>query len=391
MPWTQPVAMRGASAATRLAQAQPAQAPATPPSPAQAAADEPIGNVATLTGTATVIRNKATLALKLKDDIFLNDVLQTSANSTLGITFNDATTFNLTANATITVDNYVYEDGGKAEQRAVRYRQGHGGLRCGRGRPYRRHEDIDADRNPRHPRHHRPCRGAGRRLRNRRQQCRDQALSRRRRQGRPDRGQRPRRRAARLSDPGLERLYDQARRRRTLRRVAAGDLAAAGAARPGHRAPGSRRAERRPPGRDGAAHSAAAKSEPAWAQRQPAAATRPAQAKWPAQTERSAEAERLAETERLAEAERLPKQPGLPKQNGLPKQPGLQPSPPAPGAPQPPALPNRQGGQLQQPPGLQRQSVGPGGPRPGLQNRPLLQPRRPLLPAPKGKPKRERR
>jgi hypothetical protein len=40
-------------------------------------------------------------------------VVQTSANSTLGVTFNDATTFNLTANARITVDRFVYEDGGK--------------------------------------------------------------------------------------------------------------------------------------------------------------------------------------------------------------------------------------------------------------------------------------
>ena len=39
--------------------------------------------------------------------------MQTSANSTLGVTFNDSTTFNLTANARITVDNFVYEDGGK--------------------------------------------------------------------------------------------------------------------------------------------------------------------------------------------------------------------------------------------------------------------------------------
>ena len=102
------------SGLTKLAQTQPAQAPApaTPPSPAPAAA-EPIGNVATLTGIATVIRNKNSIALKLQDDIFLNDVLQTSANSTLGVTFNDATTFNLTANAKITVDNYVYEDGGR--------------------------------------------------------------------------------------------------------------------------------------------------------------------------------------------------------------------------------------------------------------------------------------
>ena len=72
-----------------LAQAQPApihqptQAPpaatagAPQPPPAQAADAEPIGNVATLTGTATVTRNNASTPLKLQDDIFLNDVLQT--------------------------------------------------------------------------------------------------------------------------------------------------------------------------------------------------------------------------------------------------------------------------------------------------------------------------
>ena len=110
---------------TQLAQAQAPTPPTQPPAPAPAAAPapvaapaqpadaEPIGNVATLTGSATVTRNNTATPLKLKDDIFQNDVLQTSANSTLGITFNDATTFNLTANATITVDNYIYEDGGK--------------------------------------------------------------------------------------------------------------------------------------------------------------------------------------------------------------------------------------------------------------------------------------
>jgi hypothetical protein len=100
-----------------LAQVQPAQAPATQAAPAApdpaAANDEPIGNVATLTGSATVTRNNAATPLKLQDDIYLNDVLATSASSTLGVTFNDATTFNLTANARITVDSYVYEDGGK--------------------------------------------------------------------------------------------------------------------------------------------------------------------------------------------------------------------------------------------------------------------------------------
>jgi hypothetical protein len=111
---------RAISGLMRLAQTQPAQPPApqTPAAgdataPAAAASDEPIGNVVTLTGVATVIRNKDSIALKLRDDIFLNDTVQTSASSSLGITFNDSTSFNLRANAKITIDNYIYEDGGK--------------------------------------------------------------------------------------------------------------------------------------------------------------------------------------------------------------------------------------------------------------------------------------
>ena len=96
---------------TRLAQAPQAADP-TAAATAPTTADEPIGNVATLTGTVTVIRNKNSLPLKLRDDIYFNDTVQTSTSSTLGITFNDSTTFNLSANSRITIDNYVYEEGG---------------------------------------------------------------------------------------------------------------------------------------------------------------------------------------------------------------------------------------------------------------------------------------
>lgn len=113
-----------ASETIELAQAQPQAQPAPAPSPtpsasptqaadAQPAAVEPIGNVATVTGIATVIRDRNSYPLRVRDDIYLNDVVQTSSNSSLGITFNDATTFNLSASAKITIDNYVYEDGGK--------------------------------------------------------------------------------------------------------------------------------------------------------------------------------------------------------------------------------------------------------------------------------------
>jgi len=113
-----------ASETIELAQAQPQAQPAPAPSPtpsasptpavdSQPAAVEPIGNVATVTGIATVIRDRNSYPLRVRDDIYLNDVVQTSSNSALGITFNDATTFNLSASARITIDNYVYEDGGK--------------------------------------------------------------------------------------------------------------------------------------------------------------------------------------------------------------------------------------------------------------------------------------
>jgi hypothetical protein len=111
-----------ASDTIELAQAQPQAQPTPSPAPqaspspatdAQSTAVEPIGNVATVTGIATVIRDKNSYPLKVRDDIYLNDVVQTSSNSSLGITFNDATTFNLSASARITIDNYVYEDGGK--------------------------------------------------------------------------------------------------------------------------------------------------------------------------------------------------------------------------------------------------------------------------------------
>lgn len=110
---------------TQLAQAEPSQPaapataapdPATPDAnaPASDAPEEPIGNVATVTGSASVIRNDKATPLKIKDDIYLNDVVQTGANAALGITFIDNTTFNLKASTKITIDNYVYEDGGKS-------------------------------------------------------------------------------------------------------------------------------------------------------------------------------------------------------------------------------------------------------------------------------------
>jgi hypothetical protein len=87
-------------------------APQAAPQAAQSSDDE-VGNVATVQGNATATRNGASRRLKVQDPIFKGDLLRTGANAALGITFDDETTFNLSANASITVDEFVYEEGGK--------------------------------------------------------------------------------------------------------------------------------------------------------------------------------------------------------------------------------------------------------------------------------------
>jgi FecR protein len=127
LPAPAPAATVSDQVPAAIAQAQPAPAPAPPASSdgtAAPASDEPIGNVAALAGTVTVIRNKDSLPLKLRDDIFLNDVVQTAADGSLGITFDDGTTFRLSANARIAIDSYVYQDGGK--QNAALFNIGRG-------------------------------------------------------------------------------------------------------------------------------------------------------------------------------------------------------------------------------------------------------------------------
>jgi FecR protein len=77
--------------------------------------EDAVGQVATLQGDATVTRSSAAAAaLKIKDLVLKNDTLQTGANSSLGITFDDESTFNLTANARIVVSEFVYQKSGKS-------------------------------------------------------------------------------------------------------------------------------------------------------------------------------------------------------------------------------------------------------------------------------------
>jgi hypothetical protein len=401
-----PVTVNAASGRTRLAQTQPAQtpAPAAAPSPAQPAtspsaapaAAEPVGNVATLTGIATVIRNKDSIPLKLQDDIFMNDTLQTSANSTLGVTFNDATTFNLTANARITVDNYVYEDGGKLNAALFDVTRGTVafvaaavaktgdmkistptatlGIRGTTGLV--EVPEGAAANNPNHVAiklYPDPDGHVGRIEVNDRAGARLGFLT----QGasgftiRPGAGGRFAAQPLAITPQQVQRDQGIVRQVHTAQSV-------------GRQIVTQKRIERL--------------QNPA---RNNPAANPPRQPGLPKQNG-------LPKQPGLQKQNGLPKQPGLQKQNGLPKPPGSpqQPITPQPGSPnqpgppgQPqPGSPNRPGQQgqpqqqpLPQPPGLQRQPNAPGVRQPGLQNRPALQKPRPGLLAPKGKPGKQRR
>ena len=106
---------RGAGAAAWLLPwARPARAQ-TAAQADQAAADQ-VGQVATVQGSATVMRAKSApaIALRVNDPVFKDDMLTTGPNSSLGITFDDETTFSLSANTRIVVNKFIYQEGGNA-------------------------------------------------------------------------------------------------------------------------------------------------------------------------------------------------------------------------------------------------------------------------------------
>jgi hypothetical protein len=93
---------------------------------ASPAAPDHVGQVATVQGGATVSRadETAAAALNVKDVILQHDTLETAADGALGVTFDDATTFSLSANTRIVVEKYIYQKGGKGNAALFRVAQG---------------------------------------------------------------------------------------------------------------------------------------------------------------------------------------------------------------------------------------------------------------------------
>jgi len=99
----------------------PAQAQSDP---AQAAVQDPIGKVVTATGSITIEHVNAVVVqanlpsqagqTKVGDLVYQGDVVRTGADGRVSINFTDGTSFNLSSNANMALNEFVYDPNGKS-------------------------------------------------------------------------------------------------------------------------------------------------------------------------------------------------------------------------------------------------------------------------------------
>ncbi|MHC4054073.1 FecR family protein [Bradyrhizobium sp. 25ACV] len=102
-----------------------AQAQSDSAKPAVAASSsKPIGKVVVVTGSVTIEHAGAVIVqanvssdpgrTNTGDPVYLGDVVYTGADGRVGINFTDGSSFNLSSNARMVLDHYVYEPAGKS-------------------------------------------------------------------------------------------------------------------------------------------------------------------------------------------------------------------------------------------------------------------------------------
>jgi hypothetical protein len=96
------------------------------PSPAASLESNPIGKVVKASGLVTIEHVNAVIVQanlpaaggggqsKVGDPVYKGDVVQTGADGKVGITFNDGTAFNLSSNARMVLNEFVYDPNGKS-------------------------------------------------------------------------------------------------------------------------------------------------------------------------------------------------------------------------------------------------------------------------------------
>jgi hypothetical protein len=118
--------MAGVMLSASFVLAGPAGAQSNPaPSSAGALETSPIGKVVTATGSVTIEHSNAVVVqanipagglgqTKAGDLVYKGDVVQTGADGKVGITFSDGTAFNLSSNARMVLNEFVYDPNGKS-------------------------------------------------------------------------------------------------------------------------------------------------------------------------------------------------------------------------------------------------------------------------------------
>ena len=88
------------------------------------AAQQPIGRVETVTGSATVVRNGIAIELNVGDLVFQGDLVRTRTSSTLAIAFSDGSAFTLNENARMALNEFVYDPNSTANSAVINLVQG---------------------------------------------------------------------------------------------------------------------------------------------------------------------------------------------------------------------------------------------------------------------------
>jgi hypothetical protein len=73
------------------------------------AQDKPIGQVKTATGSVTIVRNNATIPVKIGDFVMQKDTIETGADGSVGITFIDNTVMAAGPNSEVAMEEYTFD------------------------------------------------------------------------------------------------------------------------------------------------------------------------------------------------------------------------------------------------------------------------------------------
>jgi len=105
-------------------------------SPAGGVQFQPIGKVATAKGSFTITHGEG-VALqanvgpdgglgqaKVGDPVYQHDIIQTAADGTIGLTLNDGTAFDVSTNARIVLDEFIYDPNSTSNSALIRLTKG---------------------------------------------------------------------------------------------------------------------------------------------------------------------------------------------------------------------------------------------------------------------------